>query len=329
MSPTAHAPPRILPGSFAAWSQAMGLGRGFLFITPLPVAAGALAAGGLRPLPVLGVLVGAWLLHAGTNLANEYYDHLSGTDERDHHLTPFSGGTRAIQDGLVEPGSVRNLAILAFVLGTAWFAALDRSTPGVLLYALAGAAAGWTYTAPPLALAYRGLGELVVGLNFGPLLAACAATASTGTAPPAAWIAGALLSLLSIAVLLVNEVPDTPSDRAAGKHHLVVRLGEDQGMALARTLLLWFPVVLTGAVLLRALPPGALVALAATGRLRQASREIEAQIDEVMERPESDPDRYAGFVAAQKATLAAKFQAGWLLVAGLVLALVPGPWGYP
>ena len=115
---------------------------------------------------VLGVI----LLNAGTNLGNDYYDHVSGADEANPHPTPFSGGSRAIQDAIVGPLAVRNAASLCFLLSAAVGAFLFwRCGWPVLVFGAVGALSGYFYTAPPLRLGYRGLGEILAGLNVGPL----------------------------------------------------------------------------------------------------------------------------------------------------------------
>lgn len=318
------APARPRPGSPAAWAKALGLRRGFLLITPLPVLLGALACASLHhpvaPGPVLVVLLGAWLIHAGTNLANDYWDHVSGNDDLNVHLTPFSGGTRTIQEGLLEPRVMRRAALALLAAGVGVLGLLAARGDGrILPLGVAGAAFGWFYTAPPLQLAYRGLGELAVGLNFGPFLAACASLAGAGEAPARVWLAGLLLSCLSVAVLLVNEVPDTPADRHAGKNHLLVRFGERAGVRLAAGLLAAFHGLLLAGVLTRALPVPALVGLLGIPATARAARLLPEALEDSLLLEAGDPLRYAPFLPAIRATLGAKFTCGWLLALGLLL----------
>src|SRR3989338_1591309 len=62
-------------------------------------------------------MLGALLIHAGTNLANDYFDHLTGCDEANLNHTPFSGGSRVIPEGLILPKKVLYASLLAFILG--------------------------------------------------------------------------------------------------------------------------------------------------------------------------------------------------------------------
>ena len=44
---------------------------------------------------------GAIFIHLGVNLSNDYFDHISGNDEANKAPTPFSGGSRVIQEKLI------------------------------------------------------------------------------------------------------------------------------------------------------------------------------------------------------------------------------------
>jgi 1,4-dihydroxy-2-naphthoate octaprenyltransferase len=174
------------------------------------------------------VMLGAALLHLAANLFNDYFDWTSGTDEGNNdYFLPFSGGSRSIELGLITPRKLFVAASVALAAAAACGAALalmDR--PLVLAFGAVGALSGFFYTAPPLRLAARrGLGELFVGLNFGPLMTAGAAYALRGTLLPEDFLVGIPMGLLTTAILWVNEIPDTPADVRAGKVHLVATLG--------------------------------------------------------------------------------------------------------
>jgi len=197
----------------------------------LPVGLGAAAAWyqtGRFNLPLfLLTLVGAVLIHAGANIANDYYDHLSGADDiNPHYFTPFFGGSRMIQKGLMTPRAtlVSGLACLgvAAVIGLvlAWL----RGWP-VLALGVVGILSGFFYTAPPVKLSYRGWGELAIALDFGVLMVAGAQYVQVQQITGVGLAASAPVALLILLVLYVNQFPDAPADGEAGKRHLVVRMG--------------------------------------------------------------------------------------------------------
>lgn len=183
-------------------------------------------------------LLGVLLLHAGTNMANDYFDHRSGNDAINReYVRPFTGGSRMIQKGLVAPRHVLAASLLCFALGSAVGLYLYFTTNGELILALlaVGAASGFFYTAPPLLLANRGLGEFAVALNFGVLVTLGSYYVQTLSPSLEALAASIPVALLITAVLYVNQFPDYAADKAVGKNHLVVRLGREravQGYAL-------------------------------------------------------------------------------------------------
>ncbi len=82
------------------------------------------------------------------------------------------------------------------------------------------------YTAPPFKFsARRGLGELSIGLLFGPVITMGTGFALTGIHSWGAFLVGIPLGLLTTAILWINQFPDTPSDIASGKVRLVATLG--------------------------------------------------------------------------------------------------------
>lgn len=173
-------------------------------------------------------LVGAASVHIAANTWNDMYDWQSGADKINHdYFLPYSGGSRAIELGLITERGLMKIAVGAIVVAFACGLGLAAlGSPVVLPLGLLGALAAWTYTAPPLRLiARRGLGELLIGVAFGPLLSVGAVAAVTGSIDPIAALLGIPVGLLTTAILWINEFPDAPSDALAGKTHLVVTIG--------------------------------------------------------------------------------------------------------
>ena len=202
----------VLCGTAAAWSDGFDFSAGFFLLT----------------------LVGVVLLHAGTNTANDYFDHKSGTDEINvERVAPFTGGSRLIQEGTIRPGHMLAFSMALYAAGgliglyLAW-------TRGMLILALGliGAASGFFYTAPPFRLAGRALGEVAVGLNFGLLAVMGSYYVQARGLGWTAFHAGVPVALLITAVLFINQFPDTASDAATGKRHIVARIGKKRSVRL-------------------------------------------------------------------------------------------------
>jgi len=114
-------------------------------------------------------------MHIAANTFNDYFDWKAGTDKvNNSYFLPYSGGSRSIELGLISEKALFRVALVSLLISGALGVALAViSGPLVLLFGLMGAFSSYYYTAPPLRLAARrGLGELVVGLNFGPLATA-------------------------------------------------------------------------------------------------------------------------------------------------------------
>jgi 1,4-dihydroxy-2-naphthoate octaprenyltransferase len=207
----------------------------FLTATVVPVligaawAAGQLGTGAFPWMLFVLSLIGACALHVSANTFNDYFDWTSGTDQNNNdYFLPFSGGSRSIELGLISVAGLYRLAWISLGVATACGVAIIAATgPWVLLFGVLGAFAAYFYTAPPLRLAARrGLGELWVGLSFGPLMTAGTATALTGTLSWESFWVGLPVGLLTTAILYINEFPDAESDARTGKNHLVVTFGK-------------------------------------------------------------------------------------------------------
>jgi 1,4-dihydroxy-2-naphthoate octaprenyltransferase len=173
----------------------------------------------------LVTLVLALLAHAGINVLNDYCDHLNGTDARNtQRIYPFTGGSRFIQNGVLTPRQVLAFAAALFVAtiaGGLWL--LSVAGEGLFWIGLVGLAIGWAYSAPPLQLNSRGVGELCVATGF-LLVVAGADYAQRGAFAPLPWLAGMPYALLVANILYINQFPDREADRASGKLHWVARL---------------------------------------------------------------------------------------------------------
>lgn len=237
----------------------------FLTATAVPVLLGAIIAwkDGFINIPLfLLTLIGACCFHIAHNVINDYFDFRSGADNANLTPTPFSGGSRVIQRGLVSPIGMRNLAIVFYVLGGAVGLALVALRGiEVLWIGAAGFLVGFLYTAPIFHLAHRGLGEVMVALGFGPIVVLGAYFVQTGRFSSEALWASIPVALLIVAVLYINEIPDRPWDARTGKRTLVVRLSPS-AMVNGYWLLavVTYAVILAG-VLLGVMPAATLVGL--------------------------------------------------------------------
>ena len=171
--------------------------------------------------PVLAALSGAVLLQVASNFANDLFDGLRGTDGADR-----VGPRRAVGSGLVTPRAMATALVATLALAAipaAWLSM--HSGPAFAAIAAVGAICAVGYTAPPLSLAYRGLGDLFVFAFFGPLAVAGTRAACDGAWTLPAFACGLAPGAIGVCLLATNNLRDEAGDRAAGKRTLVVRFG--------------------------------------------------------------------------------------------------------
>jgi 1,4-dihydroxy-2-naphthoate octaprenyltransferase len=193
-------------------------------VVPVLVGAAAAIAQGarFRPLVFAATLASAMLIQIGTNFANDYSDFHRGADNEGR-----LGPVRVTQSGLISHAAVRRGIIVAFglaVLPGAWLAWVGGWP--ILMIGILSIICGLAYTGGPWPFGYHGLGDLFTFVFFG-------VVAVTGTAylQSGVWSAFALavavpIGLLVTNILVVNNLRDLLTDRAAGKHTLAVRLGD-------------------------------------------------------------------------------------------------------
>lgn len=167
-------------------------------------------------------------LHLGANVLNDYYDYKSGNDAVNQKWSPFNGGSRVIQDGLLSPRQVLSLGLLcigiAVVAGFCLFYLIK--SPILFLLGGLGLLCGVGYTMPPLKWGYRGIGEFVIGLAFGPLIVLGACFIQIQEIHTYLFIVGIPIGLLIMTVLLINEIPDFEADQLVKKKTWIVLLKE-------------------------------------------------------------------------------------------------------
>jgi 1,4-dihydroxy-2-naphthoate octaprenyltransferase len=176
------------------------------------------------PLALLTLLLAA-VAQAGVNVFNDYYDHLNGTDAVNvDRLFPFTGGSRFIQNGVMSPRQTLLYGLVLFagvIAGGLWL--IETRGFGLFWIGVAGLLIGWTYSAPPLKLNSRGLGEVCVAGGF-LLIVVGADFVQRGALSLTPWLVGLPYALLVTNILYINQFPDRNADIQAGKLHWVARM---------------------------------------------------------------------------------------------------------
>ena len=251
--------------SFKIWLKAIRIP--FFTATIIPVLFGYLLSWHDQSVFIwqrlLLTLVGAVCIHAGTNLANDYFDHRAGCDEANPTPTRFSGGSRVIQDGQITPNKILCASLLFFGLGSAIGLYLNYICGGnvILILGAIGVFLGFFYSARPLKIGYGSFGELATGIGFGPLMVMGAYFVGAGELTFRIFLVSIPIGILIALVLFINEFPDYLGDKSVGKRTLVVILGKKKAITLYYALLAATYAVIAGLVSIKFLPYTCLIAL--------------------------------------------------------------------
>ena len=202
------------------------------------------------------VLLGASLAQIATNSSNDYFDHTSNADEINKVASPFNGGSRVIQVGLMTPGQVL-LTALASIAGTIAIGLhINEQISGeffgntpILWAGILGTFLALGYTGDPIRLGYKGLGEIAIALGFGPVMvmgAHYSLTLPIHNNDLSSWnwvealIASVPIGILVMLIVWINQFQDAPADAAVGKNTWVVRTAVKDGwMRLEKPLSLY------------------------------------------------------------------------------------------
>lgn len=191
----------------------------------------------------LCTIVTGLLLQIGTNFANDYYDHLKGSD-RPERLGPI----RPLQMGLIQPGDLKKAIFLAFggaLLLSSYL--IYHGGPWIGFLALLAPIIGVWYTKGRFALAYLGVADIFVFVTLGPLGVMATYYLQTGVWSKVACVMGIAPGLIATAILAANNMRDCDEDKKSGKKTVPVRFGMKVAKveyALCLTVAMLVPVIL-------------------------------------------------------------------------------------
>jgi 1,4-dihydroxy-2-naphthoate octaprenyltransferase len=282
------------------------------------VIAGLLAATQRRfeVVPFVLVLLGYLILHAISNLSNDYFGYKRGHDTADsprrrYTLHPVASGAftmRFLATGLA--------VLAAAAAGIAGYFVALRGWPAVAL-TVVGAVLLWAYDAAPRALKEIGLGEVAAFLVWGPLMIGGGYYVITGHWSGAAFAAAVPPGLGVMSILVGKHIDQRNFDREHHQRTLPVVLGERAARVFNQAVVAGMYAVSAITVAAGALTPFVAIALVSAPRAVKALR--------VMSRPApaEPPPGYVGWpLWYHRVCLVHNRAFGWLYIAGLALGAV-------
>jgi 1,4-dihydroxy-2-naphthoate polyprenyltransferase len=206
----------------------------------------------------LTVLVLGICLHMATNVYNDIYDTLQGTDRVNVHRNEFSGGSGVLVENpnaLSTMYRIARIGLLGALLATLllFFRVQANQRPLLIVLLLISTFLSKYYTAEPIKLASRGWGEFAVWFAFGPMAVLMAAVSQNVSFHNLVYVAMPIPGLSTLSILLIGQMIDAPADQMTGKRGVAVRLGNKITGRIYTAVQL---ILCTNVILLAALNPG-------------------------------------------------------------------------
>lgn len=230
--------------------------RFFLFAGVLPYFLGQAIAFSLHKTLNYAFLwwgfVGILLVLAAVELFNEYFDSKEGGDRI------FSQAEPDIPNYFFGLGI---LAVgLAFII--ALYLTLQTGWP-VMLFSFLGFLGAYFYVGPPVKWAYRGFGEMVIALCYGPFMVLGSYYIQTQRIDFVPFFVSLVSGLSVFCLAITNEIPDFYQDRLVGKQNIVVRIGRQKAVVLLGFCLTGIFLLLASGIILGKIPPLSMVSVVA------------------------------------------------------------------
>ena len=183
------------------------------------------------------VLIACFVVHFVTNIANDYFDYLQGTDAGES-----IGGSRVIQQDKITPTQLGWAIIVLYFIGfiISLYIVFGLKFYGLAPLILFAFFSSLFYVAPPIRYGYHGLGELFVAINMGPIMVLGTYWVIAGQPSLGALLVSIPVGLMVASILYYQSLPDMKTDEAAGKRTLAVRLGKQWAFFV---LILWLTII--------------------------------------------------------------------------------------
>lgn len=211
---------------------------------------------------------GIFIVLVAVELFNEYFDAREGGDRI------FSQEEIDVPDSFFRLG----ISALGLALIVCLYLAIQTGWP-VLLFSVLGALGAYFYVGPPVKWAYRGFGEAVIGLCYGPLMVLGSYYIQRQRIELVPFIVSLICGLSMFCLAVLNEIPDYYQDMLVGKRNLVVRLGKQKAIVLLKLCIAGVFVLLILGAILKKIPLLAIAAVVTVPWILKSVRNVERNYD--------------------------------------------------
>jgi len=198
----------------------------FYIATLIPLTIGWILGsrgGSWRPVLYLLVNIASFAVHMATNLMNDYFDYVQGADAGE-----AIGGSRVLQDGQISLNALRKAIVLLYGLATlaGMYIVIGLNLWAMFPMLVFSLLSSIFYVAPPIRYGYHGLGELLVGINMGPVMVVGTYWVFAGRLDWVPLFISIPLGFMVASILYYQSLPDMETDNSVGKRTVAVRLGK-------------------------------------------------------------------------------------------------------
>ena len=238
------------------WSNARPISLPQSLLPALTAVALSIGASEFNWIAALASVAGVIFLHLGLNLMDDWFDYKEGSAEARAKVANEGFRGRMIKYPYLTSNEatpsqlLKAIAVFMGIAATMGAVAILARDLKILWWVAAGLVIGVSYSGGPLKLGYRGLGELVIFLMFGPLLMTGAYYAITGTVD---WKIGSLsiaVGLLVTNIVYSHSVLDSVPDQKMGKKTMAHLMGSTKGQIVFSALLNTLPYLIVAAAVI-------------------------------------------------------------------------------
>jgi 1,4-dihydroxy-2-naphthoate polyprenyltransferase len=207
-------------------------------------------------------LFGAVMIHVATNVINDIFDYEKGMDKEDKELGIPHGGSMVLSMGIMNIKRMWTIAIVSLLLAVACgYYLYTQAGVWILYLSIFGFLSAIFYTAKPIALKYKALGDIQVILSFGAGMTLGAYIVQTGAFSWYPLLFSIPLGLLIDAILHSNNIRDINFDGKFGVKTLPILIGEQASIKFYYFLIIGAYLSIVLYVIFGLLPWPALLAL--------------------------------------------------------------------